>query len=131
MEILVISEEDGRLPIVDLARTLGDMVKQEKLFPEDISIDLVQENLTGKSHECRALIFRKFNDRTRSSDSIHSTSRSSGVSAVANSTYRDIVYPSTIIRANSSHLPGNMNFGYSVFMRGLQMYDRAEMRLGR
>jgi undecaprenyl pyrophosphate synthase len=47
MEILVISHEDSRLPIVDLARTLGDMTKQEKLFPEDISIDLIHENLTG------------------------------------------------------------------------------------
>jgi undecaprenyl pyrophosphate synthase len=49
MEILVISHEDSRLPIVDLARTLGDMNKQEKLFPEDISIELVHENLTGSS----------------------------------------------------------------------------------
>lgn len=49
MEILVISHEDSRLPIVDLARTLGDMNKQEKLFPEDISIELVHENLTGTS----------------------------------------------------------------------------------
>ena len=47
MEILVISQEDSRLPIVDLARTLGDMTKQGKLFPEEISIDLVHEELTG------------------------------------------------------------------------------------
>ena len=47
MEILVIGQEDSRLPIVDLARTLGDMIKQEQLFPEDITIDLVHENLTG------------------------------------------------------------------------------------
>lgn len=47
MEILVISQEDSRLPIVDLARTLGDMTKQEKLFSEDITIDLIHENLTG------------------------------------------------------------------------------------
>jgi len=47
MEILVISHEDSRLPIVDLARTLGDMNKQQKLFPEDVSIELVHENLTG------------------------------------------------------------------------------------
>jgi len=47
MEILVISHEDSRLPIVDLARTLGDMTKQHKLFPEDITIDLIHENLTG------------------------------------------------------------------------------------
>jgi hypothetical protein len=47
MKILVISSEDSRLPIVDLARTLGDMAKHEKLFPEDVSIDLIHENLTG------------------------------------------------------------------------------------
>jgi undecaprenyl pyrophosphate synthase len=49
MEILIISGEDGRLPIVDLARTLGDMTKQGKLFPEEISIDLVNEELTGET----------------------------------------------------------------------------------
>jgi undecaprenyl pyrophosphate synthase len=49
MEILVIGQEDSRLPIVDLARTLGDMTKQEQLFPEDITIDLIHENLTGNS----------------------------------------------------------------------------------
>jgi len=47
MEILIISHEDSRLPIVDLARTLGDMTKQQKLFPEDVSMELVHENLTG------------------------------------------------------------------------------------
>jgi undecaprenyl pyrophosphate synthase len=47
MELLIISSEDGRLPIVDLARTLGDMTKQEKIFAEEISIDLIHENLTG------------------------------------------------------------------------------------
>jgi undecaprenyl pyrophosphate synthase len=50
MEILVISNEDSRLPIVDLARTMGDMVKHEKLFPEDVSIDLIDENLIGISY---------------------------------------------------------------------------------
>ena len=49
MEILVLSQEDSRFPIIDLARTLGDMTKQEKIFAEEISIDLVHENLTGTS----------------------------------------------------------------------------------
>ena len=50
MEILVISNEDSRLPIVDLARTMGDMVKHENLFPDDVSIDLIDENLIGSSY---------------------------------------------------------------------------------
>jgi undecaprenyl pyrophosphate synthase len=32
---------------------------------------------------------------------------------------------------NPSHLPDNTNFGYSVFFRGLRMYARAEMRVGK
>jgi undecaprenyl pyrophosphate synthase len=47
MKILVISQEDSRLPIVDLARTLGDMIKQESLFADDVSTNLVDEHLTG------------------------------------------------------------------------------------
>jgi len=31
----------------------------------------------------------------------------------------------------TSHLPDNSHFGYSVFIRALQAYNRAEMRLGR
>lgn len=50
MEILILSQEDSRLPIIDLARTLGDMTKQEKLFAEEISTDLIHEHLTGKPH---------------------------------------------------------------------------------
>ena len=46
----MISQEDSRLPIVDLARTLGDMIKHENLFAEDVSIDLVDEHLTGLQH---------------------------------------------------------------------------------
>jgi len=62
MEILVIGQEDSRLPIVDLARTLGDMTKQEELFPEDITIDLVHENLTGLFHSATRADFRKSHD---------------------------------------------------------------------
>ena len=47
MQVLIISQEDSRLPIVDLARTLGDMTKQEKLYPEEITVNLIHENLTG------------------------------------------------------------------------------------
>jgi hypothetical protein len=31
----------------------------------------------------------------------------------------------------ASHLPDNVYFGYSVFIRALQAYNKAEMRLGR
>ena len=33
--------------------------------------------------------------------------------------------------AYNSHLPDNSSFNYSVFVRGLQEYDRAEFRIGR
>ena len=52
MEILILSQEDSRLPIVDLARTLGDMTKQETLFAQEISTDLIHEHLTGTSPPC-------------------------------------------------------------------------------
>ena len=62
MEILVVCREDSRLPIVDLARTLGDMTKQEKLYPEHISIGLIHKNLTGQLTKLAELICRKFDD---------------------------------------------------------------------
>ena len=50
---------------------------------------------------------------------------------MANPTDRDIVPPPPASRAHCSHLPDNKNFGYSVFIQGLQMYERAEMRFGK
>jgi len=108
LEILVVSHEDSRLPIVDLARTLGDMAKQRKLFPEDISIDLIHENLT-ESLMTEPDLLILFAPRVDLQG-----------------------FPPWQIRLTEIfHLPDNTNFGYSVFLRGLQMYDRAEMRLGR
>jgi undecaprenyl pyrophosphate synthase len=133
MEILILSREDSRLPIIDLARTLGDMTKQEKLFAEEISTDLIHEHLTGKGHPSHPSTnaFRIIDDGTGSPHSFLPAHRSSGLSPLANSSDRDFVYPRCFYALIASHLPDNVYFGYSVFIRALQAYNKAEMRLGR
>jgi hypothetical protein len=100
MEILILSQEDSRLPIIDLARTLGDMTKQEKLFAEEISADLIHEHLTGKPHASHPLTnaSRIIDDGTGSPHSFLPASRSPGLSPLANTSYRDLVRPHAFLR---------------------------------
>jgi len=95
MDVLVISQEDSRPSIVDLARTLGDMTKQGKLYPEDVTIDLIDENLTGfHTSQPHISYHRKLNDGPRFTHSVFSQGRTSRIPALANQFDRDIVPPS-------------------------------------
>jgi undecaprenyl pyrophosphate synthase len=129
MEILIISGEDGRLPIVDLARTLGDMTKQGKLFPEEISIDLVNEELTGKTFISQLTVESLMTEP----DLLILFSPQVDLQGFPPWQLRltEILYRPCFRRAYCSHLPDNSSFNYSIFLRGLQEYDRAEFRIGR
>ena len=43
---MLLSSEDGRATIVDLTKTLAEMSQQGKLSPENISLDLVDTELS-------------------------------------------------------------------------------------
>lgn len=47
LEVMFISEEDGRESLVDLTKTLCDMAQRGKLSSEDVSVDLVDAEVKG------------------------------------------------------------------------------------
>lgn len=46
LSILLLSASDGRRTLVDLTKTLADMSQKEKLSPEDISVELIDAEIT-------------------------------------------------------------------------------------
>lgn len=46
LSVLLVSAEDGRESLVDLTKTLAEMSQRDKLSVDDISIDLVDVELT-------------------------------------------------------------------------------------
>jgi hypothetical protein len=46
LSVLLISEEDGEDSIVDLTKTLTEMAQRSKITPKDITVDLVDAELS-------------------------------------------------------------------------------------
>jgi len=47
LEVIFISEEDGRESLVDLTKTLCDMAQRGKISSEDVSVELIDAEVTG------------------------------------------------------------------------------------
>lgn len=108
LSILLISAEDGRDSIVDLTKTLAEMSQRKKLNTADITMELVDAELTeGVMSEPDLLIL--FGPHV------------------------DLAgYPPWQIRLTEIfHVQDNQEVGYQVFYRGLRNYAGAQMRKGR
>lgn len=108
LSILLLSAEDGRDSLVDLTKTLTEMSQRSKLSPKDISIDLVDAEITESvMGEPDLLIL------------FEPTIELSG-------------YPPWQLRLTEIfHVQDNNGVGYQVFLRALYNYANAQMRLGR
>ncbi|KAK5117557.1 hypothetical protein LTR62_004979 [Meristemomyces frigidus] len=109
LTILLISATDGRQTIVDLTRTLATMAQDDKLRLSDISQELVNaELMESVMGEPDLLIL--FGDRLVLDG-----------------------YPPWQVRLSEiySSRDSTVGVGYSVFIRALYRYARAEMRIGR
>lgn len=108
LSILLLSAEDGRDPIVDLTKTLTEMSQRSKLSSADISIELVDAELSELIMSEPDLLIL-FGPHVELSG-----------------------YPPWQIRLTEIfHVKDNQGVGYQVFYRGLCRYSRAQMRLGR
>ncbi|PHH77998.1 hypothetical protein CDD80_7509 [Ophiocordyceps camponoti-rufipedis] len=108
LKLHLISEQDGRESIVDLTRTLTEMSQKGKLSPRDISIELVDTELSeGIMPEPDLLIMF--------------------------GPYPELAgYPPWQIRLTEIFcLRDNESFGYYVFLKALQKYAKAQMRHGK
>lgn len=108
LSILLLSAEDGRDQIVDLTKTLTEMSQRSKLTPADISIELVDAEISESiMGEPDLLIL--FGPHVELSG-----------------------YPPWQIRLTEIfHVPDNNEVEYQVFYRGLCKYAQAQMRKGR
>ncbi|KAG5938631.1 hypothetical protein E4U53_007966 [Claviceps sorghi] len=108
LKLHLISAQDGRESIVDLTRTLAEMSQRGKISPRDISMELVDAELSeGIMPEPDLLIL--FSPHVELSG-----------------------YPPWQIRLTEIFcLQDNQEFGYQVFLKALQKFARAQMRRGR
>ena len=108
LSILLLSAEDGRDSLVDLTKTLAEMSQRSKLSSKDISVDLVDaeisESVVGEPD--LLILF---------GPSVELTG-----------------YPPWQVRLTEIyHVQDNQGVGYQVFLRALYNFGNAQMRFGR
>lgn len=108
LSILLLSAEDGRDSLVDLTKTLAEMSQRSKISAGDISIDLVDaeisESVMGEPD--LLIIFGPMVELQG--------------------------YPPWQLRLTEIfHVQDNHGVGYQVFLRALYNFANAQMRLGR
>lgn len=108
LKLHLISSQDGRDSVVDLTRTLAEMSQKGKLSPHDISMELVDAELSeGIMSEPDLLIV-------------------SGPHVELSG------YPPWQIRLTEIFcLQDNESFGYQVFLKALKRYASAKFRRGK
>jgi len=108
LSIFLISEEDGQDSIVDLTKTLTEMSQRSKITPNDISIELVDAELSESvMGEPELLIL------------FGPTVELDG-------------YPPWQIRLTEIYnVQDSQGVGYQIFLRALYNYANAQMRFGR
>ena len=108
LKLHLISSEDGRASMVDLTRTLAEMSQRGKLSPQDISMELVDAELSEgiMSEPDLLILFEPYVELSG--------------------------YPPWQVRLTEIFcLQDNEAFGYQVFLRALYNFANAEMRRGR
>ncbi|PWW76550.1 Undecaprenyl diphosphate synthase [Tuber magnatum] len=108
LEVIFISEEDGRESLVDLTKTLCDMAQRGKIASEDVSVELIDAEVTENTiSEPDLLILFSPSVVLRG-------------------------YPPWQIRLTEIfHVQDNSGVGYQVFLRALHRFAKTEMRFGR
>ncbi len=108
LSILLLSSEDGRSTLVDLTKTLTEMSQRNKLSPNDISLDLIDAEVTESVMGEPELLILFGPDIELQG------------------------YPPWQVRLTEIfHVQDNAGVGYQVFLRALHSYAKAHMRFGR
>jgi dehydrodolichyl diphosphate syntase complex subunit NUS1 len=108
LSVLLLSAEDGRDSLVDLTKTLAEMSQRSKLSSNDISVDLVDAELSESVMDEPDLLVL-FGPMVELSG-----------------------YPPWQVRLTEIfHVEDNHGVGYQVFLRALFNFANAQMRFGR
>ena len=108
LSILLLSSEDGRSTLVDLTKTLAEMSQHQKLLPSDISLDLIDAEISDSvmSEPELLLLFGPYVNLQG--------------------------YPPWQLRLTEIfHVQDNTGVEYQVLLRALHNYAKAQMRFGR
>lgn len=106
--VRLLSVEDGRDSMVDLTKTLTEMAQRSKISPADISIDLIEAELSESVMDEPDLLIL-FSPNVELDG-----------------------YPPWQVRLTEVfHVQDNESVGYLVFYRALCKYANAEFRVGR
>ncbi|KAI0176660.1 Decaprenyl diphosphate synthase-like protein [Pestalotiopsis sp. NC0098] len=107
MGVNIISAEDGRDSVVDLTRVLTEMSQRGKLRPEQVTQDVIDQELRQVLHEPDLLLsFAPWVDLQS--------------------------YPPWQIRLTEIYCePDNQGVSYQVFLNGLRRYSTATFKLGK
>ncbi|KAI0842043.1 Undecaprenyl diphosphate synthase [Hypoxylon sp. FL0890] len=108
LEVVLISEDDGREAMVDLTKVLVQMVQKEKISASDITLDVLDNELSEAVMPEPDLL-------------------------ISFEPYVDLQgYPPWPIRLTEIYCaPDNQGVGYQVFLRGLRKYTEATFKLGK
>ncbi|MCJ1370152.1 hypothetical protein MMC20_001364 [Loxospora ochrophaea] len=108
LSILLLSSEDGRPTLVDLTKTLTEMSQRGKLSPSDISVDLIDVEIS-ESVMSEPNLLLLFGPQVELRG-----------------------YPPWQLRLTEIfHVQDNAGVEYQVFLRGLHRFAKAQMRYGR
>ncbi|KAL5347345.1 hypothetical protein ACLOAV_007656 [Pseudogymnoascus australis] len=108
LSVLLISEEDGEDSIVDLTKTLTEMSQRSKITPKDITVDLVDAELSESVMSGPELLI-----------------------LFGPTIELDGYPPWQISLTEIYNVQDNQGVGYQVFLRALYNYANAQMRFGR
>ncbi len=108
LSVLLLSSEDGRSTLIDLTKTLTEMAQRNKLSPNDISLDLIDAEITESVMGEPELLILFGPDLELQG------------------------YPPWQVRLTEIfHVQDSNGVGYQVFLRALHSYAKAQMRFGR
>ncbi|KAL8737579.1 MAG: hypothetical protein Q9181_001557 [Wetmoreana brouardii] len=108
LSILLLSAEDGRATLVDLTKTLTEMSQRRKLSAEDISLDLIDAEISESvmAEPDLLILFGPYVELQG--------------------------YPPWQIRLTEIyHAQDNNGVGYQIFLRALYSFANAQMKFGR
>ncbi|KAH9909390.1 Decaprenyl diphosphate synthase-like protein [Xylariomycetidae sp. FL2044] len=108
IELILISEDDGREALVDLTKVLASMVQKDKIKSKDITTEVINNEMTEAIMPEPDLL-------------------------LSFEPYVDLQgYPPWPIRLTEIYCsPDNHGVGYQVFLRGLRKYSEATFKLGK
>lgn len=155
LEILFISEDDGRESLVDLTRTLCEMAQKGKISADDVTQDLIDAEVSGM-HLLSPFHFRVSANRLILNSPSTGTLMTEPDMLIIFAPHLHLQgYPPWQIRLTEflyvssspshisillennnmiplySHLEDNEGVGYQAFLRALYKYAMAEMKFGR